>query len=228
MNRLARLLFALIVAVMFAAPVILNASSVAAISCDPCPAVTTADLNLRSGPSLTDAVLRVIPFGAQVSYGLNQEVNGYVPVIYDGSEGWSSSAYLDTIPPNARVTTDWLNLRAGPSLDAAVITVMPPGSQVSLTGGAVDGFASVVYGDLSGYAHVDYLAVGEAPPPSGANATVSVDLNLRNGPSLSDTVLLVMPAGARVSATSSVSNGFVPVTYGSTDGWAYRDYLTLD
>lgn len=131
----------------------------AALSCGPCPATTTADLNLRAGPSLSATILRVIPVGAEIAYAPGEEQGGFVPVVYDGTEGWSHRDYVEPIPINARTTTDWLNLRAAPSLDAEILAVMPPGTVVFING-AAEGFASVTYGQLSGWAHTDYLVSG--------------------------------------------------------------------
>ena len=55
--------------------------------------VTTANLNLRSGPSLDSPVLKIIPAGAQVARG-DQVSNGYRAVTYAGVSGWASTAYL--------------------------------------------------------------------------------------------------------------------------------------
>lgn len=67
------------------------------------------------------------------------------------------------------------------------------------------------------------------PPTSGGNATV-IDgaLNLRSGPAYSAGIVTVMPGNSRVTVTGSSQNGFYPVKYGSTSGWALGDYLDID
>lgn len=58
-------------------------------------------------------------------------------------------------------------------------------------------------------------------------ASVNVDaLNLRAGPSTDDTILTVMRSGERVKVNGESVNGFAPVTYGDTNGWAWDEYLT--
>ena len=47
-------------------------------------------LNLREGPTMSDAVIVVAPVGAHVRIGLG----GWVPVSYDGREGWMFAEYL--------------------------------------------------------------------------------------------------------------------------------------
>jgi uncharacterized protein YraI len=67
------------------------------------------------------------------------------------------------------------------------------------------------------------------PPASGGNATV-IDgaLNLRSGPSYSAGIVTVMPGDSRVTVTGGSQNGFYPITFGSTSGWALGDYLDID
>jgi uncharacterized protein YraI len=119
----------------------------------------TADLNLRAGPSLGDAVLRVMPAGSTVLRG-DQVVNGFRLVTFQGTTGWAFEEYLaggDDGPSGAtRVTLVSLNLRAAPSLSAGVILVMPPGSSVTLlrTDGA-EGFVQVDYAGTVGWAYAD-------------------------------------------------------------------------
>src|SRR5688572_6277755 len=68
------------------------------------------------------------------------------------------------------VAREALNLRAGPSADAAVLTVLPAGARVEVLGG--DEWARVRYGSQTGYAARAYLA---SAPASGA-APISLNL----------------------------------------------------
>ena len=61
---------------------------------DPNYATTTADVNLRAEPSLSGAVLAVIPVGTRVR--LNPEfTNGFRGVEHDGINGWVRADYLN-------------------------------------------------------------------------------------------------------------------------------------
>ncbi len=55
--------------------------------------VATANLNLRSAPSLTAPVLKVIPANSQVARG-DQVTNGFRAVTYAGVSGWASTQFL--------------------------------------------------------------------------------------------------------------------------------------
>lgn len=208
---------------------------------------TTVDLNLRSGANLSATVLVVMPAGATVTVtGAAQ--NGFTPVVYVGQSGWAYTSYLTSGASGdegssgdtgtARVT-EALNLRTGPSTADGILTVMPAGAAVTLTGNSANGYLSVQYNGTAGWAYGVYLATGASAPgsdvpvnptpaPSGetGTATTTTALNLRSGPSISDPVLLVMPGGATVTLTGNGTNGFSPVTYNGTAGWAYAAYLT--
>lgn len=56
---------------------------------------TIANLNFRTGPSLDDHVMLVIPDGAEVvTVNRTTPANGFYNIRYAGKEGWSYGAYL--------------------------------------------------------------------------------------------------------------------------------------
>ena len=56
----------------------------------------TTALNLRSGPSTGNQILRVIPSGAKVkTVNTSSSKNGFYNVEYNGTVGWSYGGYLD-------------------------------------------------------------------------------------------------------------------------------------
>ncbi len=57
----------------------------------------TANVNLRKGPSTSDAILAVIPSGTVVALVSSSPTNGFYNVIYDGTTGWSYAAYLTPV-----------------------------------------------------------------------------------------------------------------------------------
>lgn len=93
----------------------------------------------------------------------------------------------------AWVDTDALNLRAGPSTSDDVLEILPQGTQLSVTGEAVDGFVPVAYEGELAWISGDYLtwtdedepnfgfvpdtaiAAEQEPDPDAANETVVTD-----------------------------------------------------
>lgn len=129
-------------------------------------------------------------------------------------------------------TTDALNLRTGPGTGDSIITTMPVGASVSITGDPTNGFYPLEYNGYAGYAHGDWISVGGAPGATafdGATGTTYVvdgALNLRTGPSTDHPVIMVMPGGAAVERTGEYGNGFLGVVYNGTFGFAFSDYLS--
>ena len=205
-------------------------------------ATTTTALNLRTGPSTTNAVIAVMPAGSTVTITGNAQ-NGFYPVTYNGTGGWASTTYLTLggsgTPPTSgsgtATVTSSLNLRSGPSTGDPVIAVMPAGATVTLTGESANGFLGVTYSGRTGWAYAAFLSTSgstptptPAPSPGTGSATVTSSLNLRAGPSTSDAVIAVMPAGSTVTLTGNSSNGFLSVTFNGRAGWASATYLDTD
>ena len=177
-----RLALTLALLALFLAP----ALTVAQTATEPV-AYAVTELNLRKGPSIDDAVLAFVPLGAEVRRAAGQVTNDYAPVTYNGITGWvvalglvASPDLVDPVEPvaapepapdpvpepsspplstsNDRVTLEPLMLRAGPSADAEVLIGMPQGSIVTLTReGAENGYVTVDYGGLEGWAYADLL-----------------------------------------------------------------------
>ncbi len=155
-------------------------------------ATTTANVNLRSGAGTNFAVLLVIPNGATVQTTGSVQ-NGFTQLTYNGITGWSASQYISTSSgaTTATVIDGALNLRSAPNTSASVVTVMPNGATVTITGALTNGFYPVRYGTLSGYAFAAYLQIGSNPTPTPttpASQTATVidgSLNLRSGPGTS-------------------------------------------
>ncbi len=123
---------------------------------------TISAVNLRSGPSTSHQILRVVPSGAKIGVS-NTVKNGFRYVIHNGLAGWIADQYLSTVPgdasydPNYATTTAALNLRAEPSLSAKVLLVIPPGTTVQAGTGALGQFRQVTYKGTSGWAATAYL-----------------------------------------------------------------------
>ena len=130
-------------------------------------ALTTATVNLRSGPSTGHQVLRVLPNGTMVERSDTVQ-NGFRYVVHQGLAGWIYDAYLTPTtdgpggnpggqPAGYLTTTVDLNLRAEPSTSAKVLLVMRAGAQVRATDQLANGFRMVVHNGVTGWAYDTYL-----------------------------------------------------------------------
>lgn len=186
--------------------------------------VTTADLNLRSGPGITYSVIAVMPKGTRVTV---LSVSGsWAKVIYGSKEGYAHTAYMTQITTQTMVTTANLNMRTGPSTSYSIIRVIPNGAQVKVIS-TNNGWARVIYGGSEGYASLSYLKIPSTLPSTGETIMVTTaNLNMRTGPSISYSIIRVIPNGAQVKVFST-SNGWAKVSYGGSEGYASLSYLRL-
>ncbi|HZA92855.1 MAG TPA: SH3 domain-containing protein [Gemmatimonadales bacterium] len=150
-------------------------------TCTNCVVAAGVDLNLLAEPRLEAVVLHVIPRESLFMRGAGPETNRLVPVTYGGVSGWviadgifpapkSIAGYATTTAPtgapapsapastNARVTLAPLMLRSAPAMEAEPILVIPHGGVVTLTReGAENGYVTVDYDGVSGWAYADFL-----------------------------------------------------------------------
>lgn len=186
-------------------------------------ATTTASVNLRSGPGTSFDILLVIPNGSSVNT-TGQVQNGFTQLVYNGTTGWSASQFISvTGGSTAAIVADGpLNLRSGPGTNYPVLALMPTGASLTITGALTNGYYPVSYNGTAGYAAAEFIQV-----LSTQTALATARLNLRSGPGTSFAVLLVIPNGASVTITGSAQNGFYPVTYNGTSGFASASYLQI-
>jgi uncharacterized protein YraI len=122
---------------------------------------TTSAVNLRSGPSTSNSVLRVVPYAAQV--GTSTTVtNGFRYVTHNGLAGWMASAFISTTNPddqggNYATTTAAVNFRTEPSTSSAIIQVIPAGAKVQRLHTQAGDFINVNYNNRQGWVHKAYL-----------------------------------------------------------------------
>ena len=187
-------------------------------------AVITDEVNLRGGPSTADEVLDVLTEGDNVTLTGGIE-NGFYPVTTaDGIDGWVYGAYLaveGSAAGDTARTNDALNLRAGPSTSDDVITVIPAGSSVTITGAADGDFVPVDFDGMSGWVAQQYLS------SSGEPAETTDDVNFRTGPDLGSDVIRVIESGRTILVTGDDVDGFYPVDFDGESGWVSIDYVSI-
>lgn len=148
---------------------------------------TTANLNMRSGPSTSHSIITEIPSGTSVT--VLSSSNGWDYVEYDGQKGYCSSSYLvatNEVPTVKKVTTANLNMRTGAGTNYSIITTIPNNTVVDVISTS-NGWSKIKYNGKEGYVSASYLAAytgnssntggGSLPPskPSYANKTIVID-----------------------------------------------------
>ena len=125
--------------------------------------MTTSGVNLRSGPSTNDRILRTVVAGTNVTV-LEHNPNDWSRVSISGTTGFIRSDLLATpgtpisnsSSPQTLRTTTGVNLRSGPSTNHDIVRVLGAGTSVQVIGQA-DGWSNVQAGNVSGFIRSDLL-----------------------------------------------------------------------
>ncbi len=132
---------------------------------------TKQGVNLRKGPGLEYDVITEVPGKAKVNvYG---ESKNWSEVDYNGKRGFISNYYLlekldstetvaastekATVELGTMYVTSGVNLRKTASKDGEVLTTMPKGAQVEVTG-SENGWIKVKYNGMEGFTGSSYLS----------------------------------------------------------------------
>lgn len=204
-------------------------------------AVTTDEVNLRSGPGQDMSVLVSLGSGEPVSL-TGENIDGWLSVDAAGTSGYVYGAFLTSggevsEPESAETVSEsgtryadgTLNLRSGPSVDDDVLSVLPGGTAVELAGNSSDGFVEVSTDAGTGWVAAEFLLSSPpaTEPMSTETGTRFTDdaLNLRRGPSLSDGVIDILPMGTQVELSGVANGEFVQVTSNLGTGWVAGQFL---
>lgn len=131
---------------------------------------------------------------------------------------------------NATSTSD-VNLRSGPGPDYSVVTEMPAGTAMSITGGEQQGYVPVEVDGQYGWVSAEWIQRGavslEQTAETPGTATAIGPVELRSDPSNQSGVLATIPTVATVGLTGEAQDGYLGVTFDGQQGWADAAYLQV-
>ena len=127
---------------------------------------TTANLNIRSGPSTSNAIIATVKQGTQLTV-VGQAASGWLKVSYQGKTGYVSTQYVkestDSSEPapapaaSVYVATANLNVRTTASTSGAVMATLKAGTQLDVTAKAANGWLKITYQGKAGYVSGQYV-----------------------------------------------------------------------
>ncbi|MBP3656697.1 MAG: SH3 domain-containing protein [Clostridia bacterium] len=212
-------------------------------------------LNLRSAPSTTAPILATMPHGTQIT--LLSQADGWSRVQYGTLSGYVKNEYItvqddevDETPPEtmSRGTatvalsdeSQTLNLRAAPTMSAAVIAHLRHGQTLNVLE-RYESWTYVQMGALSGYVMNDYIIYDAdggqetpqptpTPVPENGKRTAAIvlpfsGLNLRTAASADSAVIMTLPQGTMLSVTGAERGGMLPVSIGGLNGFVAAEYV---
>jgi uncharacterized protein YraI len=155
----------------------------------------------------------------------------------------SPTAVVEPGPWGPASTVVNMPIRTGPGPEHALIFSVPQGSAVEQTGQAANGYVSVRYKEVVGWAAAEHLGppievapetlseeAGEpidtkTPRPGSGVAYTTVDLSLRSEPSANSEPIMSIPAGSRVVLTGVMEYDFQRVNFRDQIGWVANQFL---
>lgn len=219
--------------------------------------VTVTGLNLRSTPSTSGSILVTMPTGTEGTVLAGPTAaNGFDWYQLQTSigTGWAAGEYLDLAdppdpPPGGEFdvgdtveTVVGLRLRSTPSTSGAIVATMPVGTVGSVLAGPTEANGYSWY-QLNttlgmGWAAGEYLDPSDQPPPPPPQTGIQVGdtirvadgpLNLRSGPSTTNTILASLPTGTTGTVvggpTAAGGITWYQISTASGTGWVAGQYI---
>ncbi|MCB9435559.1 MAG: SH3 domain-containing protein [Anaerolineales bacterium] len=219
--------------------------------------IVGAEVNARSGPGVTAAVLGKIQPGGQV-YLLGQNADGtWLNVQSQYGNSWIAAEYtsvggaassgggvvVTSAQPYAIVNAAYLNIRSGPGVSYSILGTVEGGDQLLIIGQNADASwfnVETVFGEgwVSDLYVITRNYYGSSPDttysidPStivGPTAVINTGaLNVRSGPSAAYTVLGVVRGGDQYEIIArNVDFSWVVIETATFTGWVNRIYVII-
>ena len=168
-GRAGKVLFLSVLTAMLLAATALAADIATCAGC-----TTGSSLRLRAEPSTSASVVTTLDKSVAVAI-LDDSVDGWYKIAYNGSTGYVSADYLNVDQDNVfttygRVNSDGVNVRSDASTDSSVLATIEEDAIVTVNG-LVDGWYDVTceYG-TEGYIRSDFLDLTES---SSSNSDIA-------------------------------------------------------
>jgi uncharacterized protein YkwD/uncharacterized protein YraI len=147
----------------------------------------------------------------------------------------SKSAQLFQSVDGATAASD-INLRSGPADTYDLVTTLPPGTQMTVTGQEQQSYVPVNVDGQFGWVGAEWIERGpvsleQTAAPNGASQPGTANtigaVELRSGPSADGSVVTTIPDVTEVSLTGEAQEGFLGVRFDGQQGWADAAYLQI-
>jgi len=121
------------------------------------------------------------------------------------------------------VATDSVRVRAGPSIDANVITVVHAGANVEVLDHNPSGWSKVQVGGSTGFIRSDFL---KFPVNGTATFSTTAGVNVRSDASTTSNTLQSVAAGTSIEVSEHDPSGWSRVSVGGVSGFIRSDFIT--
>lgn len=191
----------------------------------------TTGVNVRSKPSTSAKVVGGLYRGQTVTAVATS--GGWTKIKFGSGSAYVFSKYLvggSALPGSTtnqtRVTSTDVNLRKGPGLSYAKITVLPDGTTVTLTGKVSRGYTEVKHSSATGWIASQYLKKASGLPAITGTRIATTELLIRTTSGSTYKVVGEIAKGERVSITGTIQNGRAQIIYRNAVRWVTAKYLS--
>ncbi|UOW67280.1 SH3 domain-containing protein [Paraclostridium bifermentans] len=211
-------------------------------------AQTTANLNIRKGPSTSYSIVTTAKKGSTLQ--ILEKMGDWTKVQYGSKVGYSSNKYLKEIGNTSSnqssnstsnstqskkmaVTASNLNVRQGASTSSKVIGKLSKGSTVD-TFEIKNGWAKIKFNNQTAYVSSQYLKSINSSSNPGSNNNKPIqskkmevtasNLNVRQGASTSSKVIGKLSKGSTVD-TFEIKNGWAKIKFNNQTAYVSSQYL---
>jgi len=218
------------------------------------------DVRMREVPSYDGALIKFVSEGTilDVLDGPNTDDDGniwYLLSDSDGDTGYVVSDYLaltDASAPTssnasgavvgsaliAGTNNDGVRCRTAPSTGGSVITVVPEGAIVDLTGAASDGWQPINCEGQGGYVSTEFVSYdfssgsdfgsAEATGSATVSGTNGDGVRCRTSATTSAAIITVLDEGSVISLRGDAEGGWQPVVCAGSNGYVSTEFVAYD
>ncbi|MDN5761486.1 MAG: SH3 domain-containing protein [Microlunatus sp.] len=190
----------------------------------------TTGVNIRSTPSTGAKIVGGLYRGQTVT--AMSTAGSWTKIRFRSGTGYVSTQYLkggagvpSRTTSQTRVTTTAVNLRKGPGLSYAKITLVKSNTSVTLTGKAARGYSQVRVKSTTGWIASQYLKASSGLPMITGRRIATADLLIRSTSGRDFKVLGEIAKGTTVSITGATQNGRAQIIYRNAARWVTAKYL---
>ena len=201
-------------------------------------AVTSTDVNLRSGAGTDTAILDTLPSGTAVIV-ISDNGSGWYEVHYNGLNGYMSADYLDFsselgVSASGAVSGTDVNLRSGPGTGYASKGLVYKGTALIIQKDCGNGWYQITGAGYSGYVSSEWVKVSGSSggsnsgssKPIGTGTVNTACLNVRSGAGTGYSRVGYLYNGNSVSILADCGNGWYKISYGSGSAYVCAEYIT--
>jgi len=206
---------------------------------------TTDGVNIRSSESTDSSIVTTVAAGTSIEV-IEHNPAGWSKVRVNGASGYIRSDFLtrggssgggatqaattesssDTVIATLR-TTDNVNMRSGASTDTSIIRTLVANTGVEVLENQSNGWSRVRHNGTAGFIRSDFLSEsGASSAQTATTLKTNGSVNLRSGPSTSNSIIRTLSGSTSVEVLENQSNGWSRVKHNGTTGFIKTDLLS--